>query len=142
VSTRREASEKVAKLRRLASSTKSPEEAETARRTADKMIAEHGLTEHELDEGNLAEAHDDLLRELETAVSSRSSAVGDAFGTVGLVSEVVEKLRSTSPENKASRLRTAATVIRTLAFVSSRKGLAAEAKKCLELVLDKHGVKV
>jgi len=142
VSTRREAAEKVAKLRRLADSTQSPEEAENARRTSDKMVEDYGLTEYELDEGKLVEAHDDLLRELETAVSSRSSEVGDVFGTVHLVGEVASKLRSASPGDKASRLKTAAAVIRTLAFVSPRGGLAAEAKKRLELVLKRHGVKV
>lgn len=139
---RREAAEKVAKLRRLAHGTTSTEEAATARQAADKIVKEHGLSEGELDVGALASAYDDLLRSLEATVSSRSAEVGDAFGTAKLVEEVTSKLRGASPEEKASRLRTAATVIRTLAFVSGKEGLAASVKKCLEKVLKDHKVTI
>ena len=140
--TRREAAEKVAKLRRLARGTKSPEEAETARRSADKMAREHDLTDEEINVGALADAYDDLLRALEAAVSSRSTEVGDVFGTTKIVEEVASKLRGASPEEKASRLRSAATVIRTLAFVSGSKSLASSVKRCLDEVLKNHEITI
>lgn len=140
--TRREAAEKVAKLRTLARGTASSCEAESARQAADKIAREHDLTDEEISVGALADAYDDLLRELETAVSSRSAEIDDIFGTAKIVGEVTSKLRGASPEDKASRLRAAATVIRTLAFVSGSGGLAASAKKSLEKVLKKHEVTI
>lgn len=133
--TRKEAAEKVAKLRRLAGGAGTSAERATATRVADELTKQHGLTEDELTLGIKAAAFDDLIDELNRFVSKHDvpSAVLEVLGAIKT---------STDKEDKAVTLVRVVQIVRATSmffgFDSSVKGT----KTVVERVLKKHGVTV
>jgi hypothetical protein len=136
---KREAAEKVAKLRRVAQGTSNPNEADTARRQADKIASEHGLTELDLSSGQMAAAFDDLVGEVEKVVAQKSVPTG-LFGTESVVKDVLGKIRNFQEDDKAKKLRQVSLVIKVGAMIAGNNATVAEIKAVLDTVLKNHGL--
>lgn len=129
--TKNEAAEKVAKLRRLAAGTNNAAEADSARRRADELIKQFGLTEVELSAGSRANAFDDLLTELDGYIRKHEVPT--------VVFEVIEKMKKdTKKEDKAKALEKFVTIVRGAALFLDVGGV----KKVMDQVLAKHGVTI
>lgn len=133
--TKKEAAEKIAKLRRLAEKAGTPAEAESARRLADKLTQEHGLTDTELSLGSRAAAFDDLMDELDRFV--RKHHVPAA------VLETIELVKvKTGKEDKADALGKIVVGVRTVSLFFLFDKTVAAMKTTVDAVLKKHGVTV
>lgn len=129
--TKAEAAEKVAKLRRLAAGTNVAAEADSAKRRADELIKQFGLTEVELSAGSRANAFDDLLTELDGYIRKHEVPT--------VVFEVIERMKKdTKKEDKAKALEKFVTVVRGAALFLDVGGV----KKVMDQVLAKHGVTI
>lgn len=133
--TRTEAAAKVEKLRRLAKRAGSPAEADTARRTADKITAEHKLTLDELTVGAKVLVFDDLCTKLEAFVRGQSvpGPVIDAIGKLRTSASVEEK-------KKALTQIVGATRVASLFFGSSK--MISELKQIVDETLAAHEVQI
>jgi len=141
VTTKREAAEKVAKLRRLADSTKNPHEKATARRQADKLAAEYGLGKEDLDAGKMAAAFDDLVGAVERVVENAPIPKG-IFDTGSIIREVTGKIRKLDDADKSKKLRQVATAVRVAAMIAGDNKTVAELKAVLDSVLKSHDLTV
>ena len=141
--TKRDASEKVAKLRRLASDPRTPKtEADTARASADKIAAQHGLREEDLATGRMCAAFDDLVTALEAAVK-RVPQVPTGFRAVDeAIRAAVTKVKAMPETDKVMRLRQVVMTVRTAAFVMGGHPLVAEAEAIVNTTLKNHDVQV
>lgn len=129
--TREEAAEKVAKLWRLAEKAGTPAEAETAKKTALKLVKEHNLTDRELSMGSRAAAFDDLMSALDTYVSGQPVPV--------IVREVIDRMKKdTKKEDKADALGKFVVGLRAASLFVDVRGI----KTIVEEVLKKHGVTI
>jgi hypothetical protein len=138
--TRREAAEKVAKLRRLADDPRTPRtEAQTARGTADKIAREHELGEQDLAVGRMCAAFDDLIGELEKAIQQRSGQIPTGmFGAGHAIKTALDGIRKMTDVDKATRLRQLTGVVRTAALFVGDHPVVAEVKAVLDTVLKNH----
>ena len=138
--TRREAAEKVAKLRRLADDPRTPrEEAHNAREAAAKITREHKLKEQDLATGRMCAAFDDLVGELEKAVQRRSAHLPTGiFGAEQSIKTALDGIRKMTDVDKATRLRQLTTVVRTAAIFVGDHPVVAEVKAVLDAVLKNH----
>lgn len=128
---RNEAAQKVAKLRKLAAGTNNAAEAASAKRRADELTKQFGLTEVELTAGSRAAVFDDLLTELDGYVRKHE--------VPSVVFEVIERMKKdTKEEDKAKMLGKFATVVRGASLFLDVGGV----KKVLDEVLAKHGVTI
>lgn len=136
--TRKEAAEKVAKLRRLARGSKNPHEAEMAREQADKLAARHGLASADLEAGSMGAAFDDLVDQVKTVVAGHASIPAGLFNTEGIINDVLGKIKSIGESDKSARLRQIATLIRTASFFAGDNKVVAEMKAVLDTTLKNH----
>jgi hypothetical protein len=136
---KKDAAEKVAKLRRVAQGTSNPNEADTARRQADKLASDHGLTEQDLSSGQMAAAFDALVEEVEKVVS-RSAIPTGLFGTESVIKDVLGKIRNFREDDKAKKLRQVALVIKVGAMIAGNNTTVSEIKTVLDSVLKNHGL--
>jgi hypothetical protein len=99
--TREQAASKVAKLRKLADGSPNPEEASSARRKADELAAEHGLTENDLLGDSLSGCYDELVDEMQKlgAEAGLRGTTGKAFD------EIFARLKNPTPSEKVGRIR-------------------------------------
>ena len=136
---KKDAAEKVAKLRRVAQGSSNPNEADTARRQADKIASEHRLTELDLASGQMTAAFDDLVAEVEKVVARNPVPTG-LFGTESVVKDVLGKMRSFQEDDKAKKLRQVALVVKIGAMIAGDNRTVAEIKTVLDTVLKNHGL--
>ncbi len=140
---RKDAAEKVAKLRRLADDPRTPRpEAENARRRADKIAADHQLGERELGEGRMSAAFDELVEQIEKIVVKHKSTTNSFFGAESAIRDVLGRIRAMPDVDKAARLQQIVTVTRTASFIVGRHPLVAEAKAVVDAALKNHDVKI
>lgn len=129
--TRSKAAEKVASIRRLAERAGTEAEADNAKRAAERLIKEHGLTEVEISLGSLAAAFDDLMNEMDTFTRKNSAPA--------VVLEVIQKAKKdTKPEDKADALRKIVIAVRAISLFTD----ISKVKNVIDDVLRKHGVTV
>ena len=136
-----DAAEKVAKLRRLAEGSKNPHEAESARKQADKIAQENGLTEDDLSNGRCAAAFDDLVGAVEEIVDNAPIPRG-LFDTGAIIREVTSKIRNLGEDDKAKKMRQVATGIRVAAMIAGNNQTVAELKAVLDAVIKNHELKI
>lgn len=138
---KRDAAEKVAKLRRLAEGSQNQHEAANARRQADKLAQEHGLTEDDLAGGKLAAAFDDMVGAVEKIVDNAPIPKG-LFDTGSIIREVTSKIRSLGEDDKAKKMRQVATAVRVAAMIAGDNKTVGELKAVLDTVLKNHDLKI
>ena len=137
--TKREASEKVAKLRRVAESATNPHESATAKRQADKIAADYKLTESDLANGRMAAAFDDLVGEIEKIVA-RSPIAAGLFATGNVIDGVLLQIRALDDSDKSNRLKQIVLVARIGSFLAGDNPRVAEIKTVIETALKNHGL--
>lgn len=140
--TKKEAAEKVAKLTKLAKGSANPNEATTARTQADKIIAEHGLTEHDLTSGEMAAAFDDLVDGVQKIVAGHPALPPGLFNSSAVITDVIHRFKNMKDVDKAARLRQLATIIRTTSFIAGDSPIVAEIKAVFDTALKNHGVTI
>jgi len=137
------AAEKIAKLRRISDDPRTnPSEAANARKTAERLAKEHNLTQDDLDIGKMCSAYDDLVGKIEQFVSKNPNMPVGIFGAEKIVSGVVGKLRQTTDTNKATRLRTVVTFVRTASLFVGDNRYVSEIKTITETALRNNGVTI
>lgn len=134
--TRQEAIDKVAKLQRMAGSS-NPHEAESARKRVSELTAKYGLTDADLAASRTAAAYDDLVDELEKILKMLPVEIPN---TPSVARQVVDSLKSASEGSKSSRLKVAATVIRTAGFFVGSDPTYVKVKFALDGALRRHDV--
>jgi hypothetical protein len=133
--TRKEAAEKVAKLRKLAERAGTAAEGDAARKIANELTAQHGLTEVELSVGSRAAAFDDLMDELNRFVKKHD--------VPSAVLEVIEAVKAgTGKDDKAGALVNIVTVVRTTSMFFGFDKTVKQVKSVVDRVLKKHSVTV
>ena len=137
--TKREVAEKVAKLRRLAQSSTNPHEVENARKQADKLISEHGLSESDMSTGQMGAAFDDLVTEIEKVVA-RSPIPKGLFDTSGVVRGVLTKIRNLNEDDKAKKLVAATVAVRMASMLMGDNKHIVELRIVFDTVLKNHGL--
>lgn len=139
--TRDEAAEKVAKLLRLAQDRANPHEADSARRRAEKIIAEHGLTPDDMAAGNRAAAFDELVSELEGYVSRHPVVGGGLFDQVSVVRDVLARLRGLARVEKSRRLGQVEVAVHVAVVVAGDSPVVRDVRDALARVKSKYDVK-
>lgn len=140
---KREAAEKIAKLRKLSDDPRTPStEAASARRTADRLATEHHLGPADLEIGKMCSAYDDLIGEVEKIVKNNPRLPAGLFGSEQVVRDVVGKLRQADDSDKSSRLRKFVTVVRTASMFVGDNKYVSEIKIVMDTVLKNHGVSI
>jgi uncharacterized coiled-coil DUF342 family protein len=142
---RQEAIEKVAKLRRLASDNQNPNEADTARRQADKLATEYHITEQDLSAGKIAAAYDELVDAVQQYTAQRMPLIGATTsifpGVESIVTGILSQLKNAGEVDKAQRLRKIATVIRT-ASLFSQHDVVVGLNSILDTIINRHEIKL
>jgi hypothetical protein len=133
--TREEAAVKVAKLRRLAEKAGTPAEADSARKMADKLMKEHGLTEVELSKGSRAAAFDELL--------DRLNAYAQKNDIPFAVLEVFERIKKEKTDgDKSAALEKVVGGIRLASLFLGWDKTVKGVKTIIDEVLAKHQVTI
>lgn len=138
--TKKEAAEKVAKLMQLARDNTNENEASAARRQAEKLAVEHGLSQSDLETGKLAAAFDDLVDGLHKYVTQLPILPSDVLGASGVVKDVLTKIKSMGEVDKSSKLRTVAALVRTASFIAGDNHVVRSVKAQLDSALKNHDV--
>jgi hypothetical protein len=137
--TKKDASSKIAKLRRLADDPRTqPNEAETARKQADKLSAEHGLGPADLEAGRWCAAFDDLVTEVEKIVRNNPNLPTGMFGTEQILTQVLSLLRGMQDDDKATRLKQIVGLVQTASFFVGSNKTVAEIKLVIDTILKNH----
>ncbi len=133
--TRAEAAKKVEKARRLAKKAGTAEEADTAKRVAEKLIKDHGLTDEELEAGAKIQVFDELCDRLGDYVARHE--------VPRPVIDAIEKLKTSASEKekKAALSKIVGAVRLASLFFGSDKTVAG-AKKIIDDVLLTYEVKI
>lgn len=135
--TKKQAAEKVAKLRRLAEKAGSKEESQNAYRAIDKLILQYQLTDAELAVGAKAAAFDDLISSLDSFVRTRREQVpGSVMGAI----EQVKK--STNEDEKAAAFDKIAVTVNLGNMLFGHNKTVAAIGDLLASVAEKHGIKL
>lgn len=135
--TKKQAAEKVAKLRRVYERPDSGPEGQTARRSAEKLILEHSLTEADLSIGAKVAAFDDLVGQLEIY------AKGNQDKLPGSVADAIDKIKNhTKEEDKAEALDKIVGWSKVSALLFGHNKYVRAVKDTIENVLKKHDVKI
>jgi Protein of unknown function (DUF2786) len=140
--TRKDAAEKVAKLMKLANGSTNPHEAATARSQAEKLVAEHGLSDNDLLSGEMAAAFDDLVDSLQKVVASHPALPPGLFNSSAIVTDVLHKIKNIGDTDKVTRLRQITTLVRTASFIAGDMPVIAEIKAVLDSTLKNHGISI
>jgi hypothetical protein len=141
--TKKEAAEKVAKLMKLARDNTCANEAVAARRQAEKIAVEHGLTQSDLETGKLAAAFDDLVDGLHKYVAQHPVAKStDLFGASSIVKQAIDKVKAMGEVDKSQKLRTIAALVRTASFIAGDNPVVKSAKAQLDSALKNHDVTI
>ena len=99
---KKEASEKVAKLLRLAKGSTNPHEAATAKAQAEILMQKHGLTPADLAAGQKAAAFDDLFDQIYRYVQQHPNVPKGIFDTSSVISDVIMKAKNIAATDKAA----------------------------------------
>jgi hypothetical protein len=137
---RKDAAEKVAKLMKLAKGSSNTHEAATARTQAEKLVAEHGLTDNDLMSGEMGAAFDDLVDSIQKIVASHPALPAGLFNTSAVVTDILHKIKNINDIDKATRLRQITTIVRTASFIAGNTPVIAEVKAVLDSTLKNHGL--
>ena len=144
--TRKEAAEKVAKLRKLANGSSNPHESESAWTQAAKLIEEHHLTDHDLSSGSMAAAFDDLVDGLQKYMANLPAmpeGLLGSGGTLAIVTDVIHRIKTIDDSEKATRLRQFTTLVRTISFITGNNNpTLSSIKSILDTALRNHGVAI
>ena len=138
--TRKAAAEKVAKLLKLAKGSTNPHEASVARSSASKIIEEHSLTDADILGGEMAAAFDDLVDSIQKAVASHPAVPEGLFGTMGILDDVLRKIKNIGDSDKSLRLKQITTLVRATSFIAGSQPLVAEIKSILDNTLKNHNL--
>jgi hypothetical protein len=140
--TRKDAAEKVAKLMKLANGSSNANEAATAKAQAEKLVAEHGLTDNDLLSGEMAAAFDDLVDSVQKVVASHPALPPGLFNSSAIVTDILHKIKNLGDTDKATRLKQITTIVRTASFIAGDKPIVAEIKAVLDSTLKNHGLSI
>ena len=140
--TKKEAAEKVAKLMKLAKGSTNEHEAATAKSQAEKLCKEHGLSENDLQSGEMAAAFDELVDGVKKFVAGHPSLPTGLFNSSAIVTDVLAKIKATSETDKSARLRQIATIVRAASFIAGDQPIIAEVKAVLDTALKNHNVTI
>lgn len=137
---RKDAAEKVAKLMKLANGSTNPHEAATAKRQANKLVEEHGLTDSDLMSGEMAAAFDDLVDSVQKVVANHPALPPGLFNSSAIITDILHKIKTLGDTDKATRLRQITTIVRTASFIAGDTPVIAEIKAVLDSTLKNHGI--
>jgi hypothetical protein len=137
--TKDDAIAKVAKLRRLARGTANPHEVASAEKRIAELSEKFGLGPADLDASRACAAYDELLDQLNRLAGQLPAGM---FDTGTIAGQVVQKLKTAADHEKAFRLRTVVTIVRTAGFFLGRDPTIRSVKTALESALKKHDVTV
>lgn len=139
--TKKEAAEKVAKLMKLANGSSNPHEAETAKKQAEKIANEHGLSPSDLETGKLSAAFDELVDGIQRFVANHPAMPEGLFNSSAIVHDVLNKIKNIGEADKSVRLRQVTTIIRTASFFTGNQTISG-IKAVLDSALKNHGVSI
>ena len=140
--TKSEASEKVAKLRRLARGNSNQHEAAAAKAQADKIIADHSLAEDDLASGEKAHAFDDLVDTLHLFAINHPALPEGLFGNSAILRNVLTRIKNIGKDDKAVNLGRLVTIVRTASFLMGDDPSIREIKRILDDTLHHHEIKM
>lgn len=138
--TKKDAAEKVAKLMKLAKGSSNAHEAQTARSQAQKIVTEYGLSELDLEAGEMAAAFDDLVDGLQKLVAGHPALPEGLFNSSAIVTDVLHKIKAMGDTDKATKLKQITTIIRTASFIAGDHAIVSSAKAALDTALKNHGL--
>lgn len=139
---KKDAAEKVAKLMKLAKGSSNEHEAKTARSQAEKIVAEYGLSDLDLEAGEMAAAFDDLVDGLQKMVASHPALPEGIFNSSAIVTDVLHKIKNLGDTDKATKLKQITTIIRTASFIAGDNTTISNAKAALDTALKNHGLSI
>lgn len=135
--TKKQAAEKVAKLRRLAEKAGTKQEGESAELNAKKMIDEFGLTEADLSVGAKAAAFDELIGSLDVFVKNKRDQVP------GSVLSVIDQIKKhTKEDDKAAAFEKIVAAVKLGNMLFGHNKTVAAMGDMIETVITKHDVKL
>jgi hypothetical protein len=140
--TKKDAAEKVAKLMKLANGSSNPHESATAKSQAEKLVAEHHLTDNDLLSGEMAAAFDDLVDSVQKLAASHPALPPGLFNSSAIITDVLHKLKNIGDTDKSTRLKQITTIVRTASFIAGDTPLVAEIKAVLDSTLKNHGLSI
>jgi carboxylesterase type B len=140
--TKKEASEKVAKLMKLANGSNNIHEASNAKAQAERLINEYGLSDSDLLSGEMAAAFDDLVDSVHKVVASHPALPPGLFNSSAIITDILHKFKNIGDADKATRLRQITTIVRTSAFIAGDTPIIAEIKAVLDSTLKNHGLSI
>ncbi len=137
--TREDASDKIAKLTRLANDPRTPAaEAESARRQIAKLQLQHQLGPQELEMSRMGAAFDDLVEKVEQIVRRHPSMPSGIFGAQEAVRNVLTVIKKVSDADKAARLRQIVGAVRAATFLLGGHPIVIELKTSVDTALKNH----
>ena len=139
---KKDAAEKVAKLMKLANGSTNAHEAATARSQAEKLVAEHHLTDNDLMCGEMAAAFDELVDSLQKVVASHPALPPGLFNSSAVITDILHKIKNIGDTDKAARLKQITTIVRTASFIAGDTPVIAEIKAVLDSTLKNHGISI
>lgn len=140
--TKKEAAEKVAKLTKLAEGSTNPHEASAARSRAQKIVDEHGLTDHDLMSGEMSGAFDELVDSVQKIVASHPALPPGLFNSSAVITDVLHKIKNIGDVDKSVRLRQITTIVRTASFLVGDNAVISEIKAVLDTTLKNHNISI
>jgi hypothetical protein len=141
-SDRKKIVERYSKLLQRARDKSSPAEAEVAMRAAQKLAAEHHLTQAELTAGQMGAAFDDLVLALQKFVENHPSIPAGLFNTSQIVTDVLAIIRSMSDCDKSTKLQQMTKLIRGASLIAGGNATVRGARAALETALSNHGLTI
>ncbi|HVP23329.1 MAG TPA: DUF2786 domain-containing protein [Conexivisphaerales archaeon] len=134
--------EKYAKLMKLARGAANQHESESALKAARKLASDHGLTETEIQSGQMSAAFDDLLDMVKKIVTEHPAIPVGLFDTESIVTDVLGKIKTINDVEKAKKLRQAAMIVRTASLVAGDNRTLREIKSALDTVIKNHEITI
>lgn len=141
--TRIEAVAKIVKLQKLAHSNSNPNEADTARSQAFKLMQEYSITHNDLSDMLMGSAFDDLIDSLQRITTAHpDSLLGCAtlLQNTTITQDLVQQLKSGDVHHKKKKLQQLAFGIRALNLFGGSSPVVAEIKSSLDTVLRNYEI--
>jgi hypothetical protein len=140
--TKSEAIIKIRKMLNLAKGSKGPE-SDLARTQAEKMMAQYGINPSDLASEEKALAFDALVDRLQAYVNEQGATIGlgGLFDSMGVIKEVLAKIKGLGAADKANRLQQVTDWIQGATFlIGPNNNHIRSLNQILSDVLKEHGL--
>jgi hypothetical protein len=90
----------------------------------------------------MAAAFDELVDNLQKFVAGHPALPEGLFNSSAIVTDVIHKIKNIGDADKANKLRTAGTIIRTASFIAGDNPTVASIKAAFDTACKNHGVMI